>query len=353
MGKVKKGFNFKALIILLLRRIGIVVRLAGRGLWQTGKILAFGRLTSHRASTSKPESVECAALQLNEGLVILRLVMDTCNGQYISSFPEFSFTDGSCFRQRSKAFDVDPHQCRICGKRFSQRTYLTRHKEIFHQSKFPLYFAACFVVKRAFACSHCNKSFLRRCRLNEHISVVHERRKSFTCQKCSKGFCRRGDLDKHISAVHEKRRPFTCQNCGKAFSCKGHLNRHVSTVHESGLSSLRAFCYRHNCTGQSIGASAVQSPMLRRFVELANDLEDEIPAGPCMSVAEKPNAMSLLPLLEVHDILRVSDGEARANTKTVSSSPVTALYAPIDTVWGTSYYHTYLSTVTGLSDAIS
>nr|CDS23299.1 hypothetical protein EgrG_002037800 [Echinococcus granulosus] len=79
-----------AVIVPLLRRFGIVVRLAGRGLWQTGKILAFGRLTSHRASTSKPESVECAALQLNEGLVILRQAMDTRNVQYMSSFPELS-----------------------------------------------------------------------------------------------------------------------------------------------------------------------------------------------------------------------------------------------------------------------
>ncbi|EUB55190.1 Zinc finger protein [Echinococcus granulosus] len=149
---------------------------------------------------------------------------------------------------------VDPYQCRKCGKCFSQRAYLTRHRETFHQStsnakhlppcqNYGRFFFRRVLLKehifafhegrKPFTCQKCGKAFTRRTRLNAHISVVHTKERRFTCEICGNCFTQRCNLNTHISEVHERREPFTCQMCSKAFSSRAGLNAHISTLHKS------------------------------------------------------------------------------------------------------------------------
>nr|CDS23298.1 zf-C2H2 domain containing protein [Echinococcus granulosus] len=52
---------------------------------------------------------------------------------------------------------VDPYKCRKCGKCFSQRAYLTRHREIFHQRPNFLYI---LMVLGCQQCKHILESYL-------------------------------------------------------------------------------------------------------------------------------------------------------------------------------------------------
>ena len=50
-------------------------------------------------------------------------------------------------------------------------------------------------------------------------------------QTCGKRFARKEHVENHIKLVHEKRKPFECGVCKKKFSQKHHFLSHVSNMH--------------------------------------------------------------------------------------------------------------------------
>lgn len=83
-----------------------------------------------------------------------------------------------------------------------------------------------------FRCSMCERKFVQKGRLFNHVRVVHERQRAYKCpHRCGQTFGAKGDLTRHVRSIHEGRRPFRCSSCDAAFSRKSVLVRHCSKVH--------------------------------------------------------------------------------------------------------------------------
>ena len=114
-----------------------------------------------------------------------------------------------------------PFVCQFCHQCFSQQIHLRRHCWRKHsQSK----------VKKAFACSTCDKVFLTASELKNH-ELYHSSHRAFSCQFCSMSFVEKAHLDRHSRRIHQGLRRFPCSlGCGKAFYEKYELNYHLKSV---------------------------------------------------------------------------------------------------------------------------
>ena len=81
------------------------------------------------------------------------------------------------------------HFCTECGKQFSNKENITKHKRA------------------------------------EHAGVI------YPCKQCGKQFSRRGNFTSHKQAVHEGVK-FPCSQCGYQATTKGSLAGHQRAVHE-------------------------------------------------------------------------------------------------------------------------
>ena len=76
---------------------------------------------------------------------------------------------------------------------------------------------------KCYQCPRCDKAFIVKYKLKEHISLVHDEMKRHTCDKCGKTFGRLSDLNRHYSSVHEGLRNHQCDQCDKAYGQYAHL----------------------------------------------------------------------------------------------------------------------------------
>ncbi|KAK6291738.1 hypothetical protein J4Q44_G00375230 [Coregonus suidteri] len=134
------------------------------------------------------------------------------------------------------------HSCCDCGKSFSIKKHLTRHK-LTHTGEKPFSCGDCgksFFLRynltmhirthtreKPFSCGDCGKSFSLKHTLTNHI-LTHTGEKPFSCGDCGKRFSQKKLLTKHIR-THTGEKPFSCGDCGKSFSQKGHLTMHMRT----------------------------------------------------------------------------------------------------------------------------
>lgn len=77
---------------------------------------------------------------------------------------------------------------------------------------------------RSHMCPECGKSFSQRGNLNRH-RLIHLGVKPFRCSQCGKAFNQKIHLDKH-ERTHTGERPFECDMCGKAFTQRCTLRTH-------------------------------------------------------------------------------------------------------------------------------
>ena len=73
----------------------------------------------------------------------------------------------------------------------------------------------------------CGKTYTLRNNLTRHKKSAHEE-KRYACDQCKKTFTQSGDLTRH-KRVHTGIRPFACGECGMRFKQKAHLNQHSKT----------------------------------------------------------------------------------------------------------------------------
>ena len=114
-------------------------------------------------------------------------------------------------KQKEKSF-----ACSQCNKRFLKSFRLRQH--IKHH-------------KGAYKCSECNKVFILQSNLNKHKhkTGMHTK-KNFLCHLCNTSFLFEYSLKIHLRS-HSGEKPFHCSKCEKSFGAKGYLNSHVKMVH--------------------------------------------------------------------------------------------------------------------------
>ncbi|KAF7256498.1 Zinc finger protein [Paragonimus skrjabini miyazakii] len=110
--------------------------------------------------------------------------------------------------------------CPDCGKVFTERSLLARHRVSHAAAKY--------------ICHLCSRPFVRDDKLKRHIRCVHSSERPFKCEFCSKAFARKDKLQEH-TRHHNRDITFTCPVCAELFVMRSHLNRHLRGVHKLKL----------------------------------------------------------------------------------------------------------------------
>ncbi|KAJ8944086.1 hypothetical protein NQ318_019424 [Aromia moschata] len=83
---------------------------------------------------------------------------------------------------------------------------------------------------KPFACNECGRKFSLRNSLNRH-KMIHSGVKPYKCEVCEKRFSQSGILARHMR-IHSGEKPYPCPACPKEFAYKHHLQGHVRSHHK-------------------------------------------------------------------------------------------------------------------------
>ena len=81
-------------------------------------------------------------------------------------------------------------------------------------------------------CQQCGKSFTRKGDMTRHKEQVHMKVKNHACDTCEQRFGLKHHLTRHKARVHMKEKKHACDICGQRFGLKHHMTRHRESVHE-------------------------------------------------------------------------------------------------------------------------
>lgn len=141
--------------------------------------------------------------------------------------------------------DLKPLECKMCNKRFLNKSALTCHVKTHYVGKKVFECPICLerfdhVLKlklhvtqhchnNQYTCPHCKKIFKKYSIIRKHIRAFHCERKH-NCEHCSKMFPTLDKLRMHLLR-HSDHREFLCSDCGKQFKRKDKLTEHCKRMH--------------------------------------------------------------------------------------------------------------------------
>ncbi|XP_028647970.2 zinc finger protein OZF-like [Erpetoichthys calabaricus] len=173
--------------------------------------------TSTISTPVDPESLLCCSLLLVKmpmGDVVSLHQHQQCTPLYVCQVCGKVFNQEFASKSQVVPAGVKPYGCSECGKRFSFKGSLQKHRRI-HTGEKP------------YCCTECGKKFSRSGVLSRHIRI-HTGEKPYTCTDCGKRFSDRGHFQRH-KKIHTGEKPHCCTECGKRFSRIAHLNTHSRT----------------------------------------------------------------------------------------------------------------------------
>ena len=104
-----------------------------------------------------------------------------------------------------------PVICKVCGKSYTDRSYLKQHM-MSHSGEKP------------FSCTECGESFKNKKLLRDH-KLLHTNEKPYQCTVCGRCFRLNCVLREHMF-THSEKRNFQCVECGKSYKSVWTLNKH-------------------------------------------------------------------------------------------------------------------------------
>jgi KRAB domain-containing zinc finger protein len=147
----------------------------------------------------------------------LRCHSDNKNKRHICRWCGRAYAFASELTVHEKVHTVRPFICTVCNTSFASNTAFKHHIVSFHTDK------------RPFTCKECGETFKQSGRYYSHVFAKHED-KVFACAVCNKKFVVRKTLLNHLSNKHgiaiDKPNSNECSICGKKFVNSRHLNRH-------------------------------------------------------------------------------------------------------------------------------
>ncbi|XP_060535630.1 zinc finger protein 11-like [Cylas formicarius] len=164
--------------------------------------------------------------------------------------------DTSLYRHKRYECEASsrPYTCGVCRKTFKRRDHLFRHSVYVHSSgkMYPTYECG---VEPQFACQHCDKKFVYKFRLNQHMHahthcfvslpifdavffISDPISGRYACATCSNCYWYKSSLKRHITYECNKegkqvcrysRRPrhYACAACGRTYKHHASLYNHV------------------------------------------------------------------------------------------------------------------------------
>ena len=112
------------------------------------------------------------------------------------------------------------YKCRYCGSEFTDRHQMLHHVKTMHHG-------------RRFVCPQCQRSYVAKDGLKQHVDGMHRKLYTYRCETCGKGFFGRSVYHDHIAA-HTGVKRHTCSICEMKFLTKSTLKKTCFTFSSDG-----------------------------------------------------------------------------------------------------------------------